>query len=75
MPRRRRAPKPRIGGVTPAQKRWFLNPFAALSPLERVFATEADARTIWAEHREEWLAEYAVAHPGERPPGALRFDA
>ncbi len=68
MPRKRRAPKARIGGLTPEQKRWFLNPFAALE--EPPFAGgKAEARTVWEEHRDEWLAEYAVTHPGERPPG------
>ena len=60
--------------MTPAQKGWFLNPFAALSPPERFFASEAEARTIWAAHRDEWLAEYAANHPGERAPASLRFD-
>ena len=73
MPRRRRTPKARIGGVTPAQKRWFLNPFAALD--DGPFETEAERRAIWEEHREEWLMEYEVTHPGRKPPAWWRYDA
>ena len=75
MPRRRRTPKDRIGGVTPAQKRWCLNPFAALDEPATCFADEAEARAVWEAHRDEWLAEYATTHPGGRPPASLRFDA
>jgi hypothetical protein len=74
MPRRRRAPKARIGGITPEKKRWFLNGFTALDGPERYGMTDAEARTIWEAHGEEWLAEYALQHEG-KPPAWHRYDA
>lgn len=69
----RRRVRRQIDGVTPAQKRWFLNPFAALD--EGPFTSDAERREIWAAHCEAWLAEYDARHPGEKPPAWWRYDA
>ena len=75
MPRPRRAAKARIPGVgqlTPDQRAWFFNSFAELDLVGNgvcryahriVFASVADARAAWEQHRDELLAAY----PGQKP--------
>lgn len=73
--RRGRRLRPRAG-LTPAQRRWFLNPFTALEEPDQLFAGgEGEAREIWEENRGEWLAEYSARYPGQRPPAWWRFDS
>lgn len=86
MPRRRRAPKARIGGagLTPAQRAWFFNKYGefeldngdrpCLYAHEVVFPNAAAARAAWEAHRDELLEEYEAAHPGERPWPATHWD-
>jgi hypothetical protein len=79
MPRRRRAAKARIPGVgqlTPDQRAWFFNPFAELDLMGNgvceyahriVFASVADARAAWEQHRDELVTEFQAAAPGQEP--------
>lgn len=75
MPRRRRMAKQRRDGLTPGQRSWFLNEWAAHDDLKRIFrGGEARARRVWEERKDDWIAAFQLTHPGRMPVAFWRFE-